>query len=56
MKRKNRDYSPEHRRTKRSSSPVMTKEELAAKKIELIIYVGNLPFSWSEEDITNYFS
>ena len=54
MKKKNRDQSPEYRRGKRSSSPVATKEELASKKIELIVYVGNLPLSWNEEDITNY--
>lgn len=31
---------------KRSESPVATKEDLMAKRIELIVYVGNLPTSW----------
>lgn len=32
-----------------------TKEELQLKKIELIVYVGNLPVSWTEDDIRKFF-
>jgi len=34
---------------------VATKEELMAKRIELIVYVGNLPTSWKEDDIWKFF-
>jgi RNA recognition motif-containing protein len=40
---------------KRSESPVASKEELMAKRIELIVYVGNLPTSWKEDDIWKFF-
>lgn len=43
------------KKVKRSNSPVATEEELKSKRIELIIYVGNLPLSWNEDDIRKYF-
>jgi len=43
------------RSRKRSESPIATKEELKAKKIEIIVYVGNLPTDWKEEDIWKFF-
>lgn len=39
----------------RSQSPVASKEELSAKRIEIIVYVGNLPTSWKEDDIWKFF-
>ena len=32
-----------------------TKEELSAKKIGLIVYVGNLPINWKGHDIRTFF-
>lgn len=56
MKRKNNsEDSPQSKKPKRSSSPIATKEELEKKNIELIIYAGNLPLSWDEEDIKKFF-
>lgn len=49
-KRPHRDYEGE-RKAKRSNSPVASREDLEKKKIELIIYVGNLPLSWNDDDI-----
>lgn len=46
---------PKEKPRKRSESPVATKEELTAKRIELIVYVGNLPTSWKEDDIWKFF-
>lgn len=44
-----------YRPKRRSESPVATKDELSAKRIELIIYVGNLPTSWKDTDIWTFF-
>lgn len=55
-KRQSRDNSPENKKGKRSLSPIATQQELEKKRIELIIYVGNLPLSWNDEDIKEYFS
>lgn len=52
--KKDKDKSKEKPR-KRSESPVATKQELMAKRIELIVYVGNLPTSWKEDDIWKFF-
>lgn len=52
--KKDKDKSKEKPR-KRSESPAATKEELMAKRIELIVYVGNLPTSWKENDIWKFF-
>ena len=55
MKRKGHwDWSHE-KKSKRSNSPVAYIEELKSKKIELIIYAGNLPLSWDENDIKKFF-
>lgn len=55
MRKKNYDNDYHGKKSKRSSSPVANKEELAMKRIELIIYVGNLPLSWNEDDIRKFF-
>ena len=49
-----RDKGREQSR-RRSDSPIATKEELAEKRISLIVYVGNLPTSWREPDIRKFF-
>ena len=53
-KESGKDRSREQPR-RRSNSPVATKEELNEKRIGLIVYVGNLPTSWRENDIRNFF-
>lgn len=55
MKKKHHDNDYYVKKGKRSSSPVASKEELSLKKIELIIYAGNLPMSWNEDDIRKFF-
>lgn len=32
-----------------------TREELLLKRIELIVYVGNLPQDWTEDEILKFF-